>query len=84
MMLWQGDGISDHAAEGLVDDSQSVGDELVFRPIGRSIQIDDAVPAQLRGRLHSTGHNDSGRRPHALGAVPGWTREELYVRGRAR
>jgi AbrB family looped-hinge helix DNA binding protein len=71
-----------------------VGDELELRPVGRSIQLDrrprsDAADVR-RDRLE---HFDRATmrlrtrqraRPRARARSRGWTREELYVRGRAR
>lgn len=70
-----------------------VGDELELRPIGRSIQIDRRTPpdaSQPRDRLahfdRATTRQRTRQRARSL--VPtrsrGWTREELYVRGRTR
>lgn len=69
-----------------------VGDELELRPVGGSIQIDRRTtpdaPQLLRDRL---AHFDRAtRRQRTRGRSPvqtrsrGWTREELYVRGRTR
>jgi AbrB family looped-hinge helix DNA binding protein len=71
-----------------------VGDELELRPIGRSIQIDRRTTPEAsqlrRERLayfeRATTRQRTRERTRAL--VPtrsrGWTREELYVRGRSR
>jgi bifunctional DNA-binding transcriptional regulator/antitoxin component of YhaV-PrlF toxin-antitoxin module len=71
-----------------------VGDELDLRPIGRSIQIDRrSGPDVTRLRQERLIHFDRAtKRQRARAAtaavVPvrsrGWTREELYHRGRAR
>ena len=71
-----------------------VGDELVLRPIGRSIQIDRRTTrdaSHLRGdRLahfdRATTRQRARERTRSLVQTRsrGWTREELYVRGRAR
>ena len=71
-----------------------VGDELELRAIGRSIQIDRRTTpdgSQLRrDRLaHFDGATTRQRarartRSLAQARSRGWTREELYVRGRAR
>lgn len=71
-----------------------VGDELELRPIGRSIQIDrrttSDAPHLRRDRL---AHFDRATmrqrtrqraRSRAQARSRGWTREELYVRGRTR
>jgi len=71
-----------------------VGDELELRPVGRSIQIDKRSSREAsemrRDRLthfdRATTRQRSRERTTAL--IPtrsrGWTREELYVRGRTR
>ena len=71
-----------------------VGDELELRPIGRSIQIDRrSVPDATGLRQERLSQFDRATkrqraRQAAASARParsrGWTREELYVRGRAR
>lgn len=71
-----------------------VGDELDLRPIGRSIQIDRRPsPNATRQRQERLTHfNRATTRQKARQATRsvrpartrGWTREELYVRGRAR
>ena len=71
-----------------------VGDELELRPIGRSIQIERRSTRDA-ARLHEERLTEFDRatkrqraRQAAAPAGParsrGWTREELYVRGRAR
>jgi len=71
-----------------------VGDELELRPVGRSIQIDRRTPREpshlRRDRLshfdRATARQQTRQRRVPL--IPtrsrGWTREELYVRGRTR
>src|SRR5438128_9151340 len=71
-----------------------VGDELDLRPIGRSIQMARrAVPDAARLRHERLTHFDRAtKRQRARQATTlvtpgrsrGWTREELYVRGRPR
>jgi AbrB family looped-hinge helix DNA binding protein len=68
-----------------------VGDELELRPIGQSIQIDRrAVIGARRDRLahfdRATARQRTRERvrPLVRARSRGWTREELYVRGRAR
>ena len=71
-----------------------VGDELELRPIGRSIQIDrHPGPDATRRRQETLTHFDwatkrQRARQVAASVAParsrGWTRAELYVRGRAR
>jgi len=71
-----------------------VGDELELRLVGSSIQIDPRArrDAAHRRRDRLT-HFDQAtarqrtrevRRPRMPARSRGWTREELYVRGRAR
>jgi len=71
-----------------------VGDDLELRPVGRSIQIDRRAPrdaSQLRrDRLalfdRATARQRARERtlPRAPARSRGWTREDLYVRGRTR
>ena len=71
-----------------------VGDELELKPIGQSIQIErrNAVePTRLRHERLShfdlaTKRQAARRGPSPLRAARsrGWTREELYGRGRSR
>jgi len=71
-----------------------VGDELELRSIGRSIQIDRRTrldASQLRrDRLghfdRATTRQRTRKRTRSLVQTRsrGWTREELYVRGRSR
>ena len=73
-----------------------VGDELELRPIGRSIQIDRRTTrdaSQLhRDRLahfdRATTRQRARKRKRVRQLVQtrsrGWTREELYARGRTR
>ena len=71
-----------------------VGDELELRPVGRSIQIDRrSSPDILRRRQDRLTHFDRAtKRQQTRQATRsiqparsrGWTREELYVRGRSR
>jgi AbrB family looped-hinge helix DNA binding protein len=71
-----------------------VGDELELRSVGRSIQIDKRTPrgaSQLRrDRLahfdRATARQRTRERTMRLTPTRsrGWTREELYVRGRTR
>lgn len=71
-----------------------VGDELELRPIGRSIQIEPRAPVDAkRLRRERLMHFDLAtkrqrdRRPAASRAPVrsrGWTRDELYLRGRTR
>jgi bifunctional DNA-binding transcriptional regulator/antitoxin component of YhaV-PrlF toxin-antitoxin module len=70
-----------------------VGDELELRPVGRSIQIDRRSRRDAaRSRQERLAHFDRAtRRQRARKAMAvgrpgsrGWTREELYRRGRAR
>ena len=71
-----------------------VGDELDVRAMGRSILIDRrAVPDRARLNHERLGHFDTAtKRQRARQAASpvgparsrGWTREELYARGRAR
>ena len=71
-----------------------IGDELELRPVGRSIQIDrrSAADATLRRQLRLAHFDQATARQQTRQArgpvVParsrGWTREELYVRGRTR
>ena len=71
-----------------------VGDELELRSIGRSIQIDRrSAPDATRQRRDRLAHFDQATKRQqsrqATGAIRparsrGWTREELYIRGRTR
>jgi bifunctional DNA-binding transcriptional regulator/antitoxin component of YhaV-PrlF toxin-antitoxin module len=71
-----------------------VGDELELRPIGRSIHMARrSAPDATRLRHERLTHFDRATkrqrtRQTTASVVPartrGWTREELYVRGRAR
>ena len=71
-----------------------VGDELELRSVGRSIQIDPRVPIDASRLLQErlTHFDRATRRQDARriaartgkGRSRGWTREELYLRGRAR
>ena len=71
-----------------------VGDELELRPIGRSIQIDRrTIPHASQLRRDRLAHFDQTtirqrvrERTRSLTRTPsrGWTREELYGRGRTR
>ena len=71
-----------------------VGDELELRPIGRSIQMARrSAPDAARLRHERLTHfNRATRRQRARQAAAlvaparsrGWTREELYIRGRTR
>ena len=71
-----------------------VGDELELRPIGRSIQMDRrTTPDASRLRRDRLAHFDQAttrqrtrERARSLGQTRsrGWTREELYGRGRTR
>ena len=71
-----------------------VGDELELRPIGRSIQIDLRAPSDAPGvsrdRLahfdRATARQRTRERARSLVRTSsrGWTREDLYRRGRAR
>lgn len=71
-----------------------VGDELDVRPMGRSILIDRrAVPGRARLHHERLGHFDEATKrqrarqtasPVGAARSRGWTREELYARGRAR
>lgn len=71
-----------------------VGDTLELRPIGRSIQIDrHPRPDATRRCQEALTHFDRATKrqrarqataPVAPARSRGWTREELYVRGRAR
>ena len=71
-----------------------VGDELRLRPIGDSIHIDRCpAPDATRHRQEKLTHFDQATkrqrtRQAARSIAParsrGWTREELYVRGRTR
>jgi AbrB family looped-hinge helix DNA binding protein len=71
-----------------------VGDELELRPVGQTIQIDKRAPRDAsRLRRDRLAHFDDATarqraRNGAAQLVPaksrGWTREELYVRGRPR
>jgi bifunctional DNA-binding transcriptional regulator/antitoxin component of YhaV-PrlF toxin-antitoxin module len=69
-----------------------VGDELELRPVGRSIQLDRRTTSDAadvcRDRLEhfdrATMRPRQRARPRARARTRGWTREELYVRGRAR
>lgn len=71
-----------------------VGDTLELRPLGRSIHI-DRRPARRASRLRrdrlahfddaTTRQRDRERtRPTAAARSRGWTREDLYARGRPR
>ena len=81
--------------KALVDRSGiRVGDELELRPMGRSIQIDRRAapdaPDVSRDRLahfdRATARQRARDRTRSLVRTPsrGWTREDLYRRGRAR
>jgi bifunctional DNA-binding transcriptional regulator/antitoxin component of YhaV-PrlF toxin-antitoxin module len=71
-----------------------VGDELQLRPVGQSIQIDrrrhdDASQLRLDRLAHFDRATRRQRtRERAVPRVParsrGWTREDLYFRGRTR
>jgi bifunctional DNA-binding transcriptional regulator/antitoxin component of YhaV-PrlF toxin-antitoxin module len=71
-----------------------VGDELQLRPVGQSIQIDRRTHDDAsQRRLDRLAHFDRATRrqrtrERAVPRVParsrGWTREDLYVRGRTR
>lgn len=71
-----------------------IGDELALRSSGRSIQIDRrAAPDATRLRQERLTHFDQATKRqqtrHVTRSAPqarsrGWTREELYVRGRTR
>jgi AbrB family looped-hinge helix DNA binding protein len=71
-----------------------VGDELELRPIGRSIQIDQRTTrdaSQLRrdrlaqfDRVTTRQRTRERTRPLVQARSRGWTREELYARGRTR
>lgn len=71
-----------------------VGDELELRAVGRSIQIDRRLaPDATRRRRERLAHFDRATKRqqtrHATGSLRlarsrGWTREELYIRGRTR
>lgn len=70
-----------------------VGDELDVRPIGRSIQIDrrSKAPVELsRERLlhfdRATARQRAREKARSAASARsrGWTRAELYTRGRAR
>jgi bifunctional DNA-binding transcriptional regulator/antitoxin component of YhaV-PrlF toxin-antitoxin module len=70
-----------------------VGDELDLRPVGRSIQIDRRITpkvSELQERLAQFDQATLRQRTRqrtasrARSRSRGWTREELYVRGRAR
>ncbi len=71
-----------------------VGDELELRPIGRSIQIDrrparDATRLRQDRLAHFDRATQRQQARHATASARparsrGWTREELYVRGRTR
>jgi bifunctional DNA-binding transcriptional regulator/antitoxin component of YhaV-PrlF toxin-antitoxin module len=71
-----------------------VGDELELRPIGRSIQIDQRTTrdaSQLRrdrlaqfDRATTRQRTRERARPLVQTRSRGWTREELYARGRTR
>jgi AbrB family looped-hinge helix DNA binding protein len=70
-----------------------VGDELELRPIGRSIQIDRrTAPDASQLRPDRLAHFDRATarqrtrertRPLVQTRSRGWTREELYARGRS-
>jgi AbrB family looped-hinge helix DNA binding protein len=71
-----------------------VGDDLELRPVGRSIQIDKRPPHDATsGSRDRLAHFDRATvrqraRERAAPRIPaksrGWTRQELYARGRAR
>jgi bifunctional DNA-binding transcriptional regulator/antitoxin component of YhaV-PrlF toxin-antitoxin module len=71
-----------------------IGDELELRPVGRSIQIDRrSSPNATRRRQDRLADFDRAtKRQQTRQATQsirparsrGWTREELYVRGRTR
>ncbi len=71
-----------------------IGDELECRPIGGSIQIDRrSAPGRAPLRQERLTHFDQAttrqRARRAIRSGPsarsrGWTREELYLRGRTR
>ena len=71
-----------------------VGDELELRAMGRSIQIDRRAPVETtRVRQERLSHFDRATKrqatrqaasPRREAQARGWTREELYVRGRSR
>ena len=71
-----------------------IGDELELRPVGGSIQIDRRLaPDRTRlGHERLTHFDRATKRQQARQAARsvqparsrGWTREELYVRGRTR
>ena len=71
-----------------------VGDELELRAIGRSIQIDRRVSLKTtQARQQRLSHFDQAskrqkarqaRSPTREARSRGWTREELYFRGRSR
>lgn len=71
-----------------------VGDELELRAMGRSIQLDRRTTVgaaeQRRDRLDHFDRATARQRtrdrarPRAQARSRGWTREELYVRGRTR
>jgi len=71
-----------------------VGDELELRSLGRSIQIDRrTIPDASQLRRDRLAHFDRATmrqrarertRPLMRTRSRGWTREELYVRGRTR
>jgi bifunctional DNA-binding transcriptional regulator/antitoxin component of YhaV-PrlF toxin-antitoxin module len=71
-----------------------VGDELELRPVGRSIQIDRRAAHDIdqlrrdrlahfdRATARQRARERAARRPPARSR--GWTRDELYGRGRSR
>ena len=71
-----------------------VGDELELRPVGRSIHIDSRSARDVTRRRHDgLVHFDQATKRQQVrqraGSLPparsrGWTREDLYVRGRTR
>jgi AbrB family looped-hinge helix DNA binding protein len=71
-----------------------VGDELDVRSIGRSIQMERRAPAEATlARTERLAHFDAAtrrqrarqaNRPSGATRSRGWTREELYGRGRSR
>ena len=69
-----------------------IGDDLDLRPVGRSFQVDRRTAARAPGlRLERLAHFDRATtrqktraRVPVRGRFRGWTREELYVRGRSR
>ena len=71
-----------------------IGDELDFQPIGRYIRIDRSPARDEAGdrQARLTHFDQATKRQRARkaarsarsGRSRGWTREELYVRGRTR